>query len=110
MHPALPLGGRKTSNGLPCLPPMVVVMAPGLYRLASGLLDGAAQSLTEPYYAYLVASAMLGALAQNDAAAAMKVWESYGVRQWPPDPINLYLRLLLQTTRQRVAGLVVAAP
>ena len=64
---------------------------------AQALLADAKASSDPEHFGYLVASAMLGALAHGEPQAALDVWSRYGAKRWNPNAVNVHLRLLLAT-------------
>ena len=77
-------------------------------RDGAGMATGATAMLGEPEatadgerFGYLVATAMLGALANGDAPRALAVWSRYGAKRWTAQSVNFHLRLLLATALYR---------
>ena len=70
---------------------------------AQALLDDAAGSADPERFGYLVASAMLGALAHGEPQAALDVWSRYGAKRWHANAVNVHLRLLLSTALFRAS-------
>ena len=68
-----------------------------MLRDARALLAEGKGSADQERFAYLVASAMLGALAAGEPQAALEVWSAYGAKRWRADTVNLHLRFLLAT-------------
>lgn len=62
---------------------------------ATALLEQSADGGDRERRHYLVAAAMLGALANHDAQAALATWNRHAVKHWRVDNADMPLRLLL---------------
>ena len=69
---------------------------------AQALLDDKASAADPERFGYLLACAMLGALAHGEPQAALDVWSRYGAKRWNPNTVNVHLRLLLSSALFRV--------
>lgn len=64
---------------------------------AQAMLTDAKTSAEPERFGYLVACAMLGALAHGEPQTALDVWSRFGAKRWTPKSVNVHLRLLLST-------------
>lgn len=70
---------------------------------AAGALLAADEATDDEQHGYLLASAMLGALAQARPDEALAIWRRFGAPRWQPNSVNIFLRLLIARAVQDVA-------